>query len=170
MKREHFYYVIIASGALAPAIYMACVWASNSARKLDPPEVLKEKVLHANSTEERLAAAKAMMRHGTAARKEIRETLAASRQSEPEVRACLLQAAMAIKDWRSLPEIFEAMGDPDATVRGRAAAAAVAISGIDDKFLANDPLEKREKIREKMRRECESLKSRYAKFYSDQEE
>ena len=57
---------------------------------------------------------------------------------------------MAIKDWRSMPEIFEAMGS-DPVVRGRAAAAAVAITGIDEKFLANEPLEKREAKREAIR-------------------
>ena len=55
-------------------------------------------------------------------------------------------------------------------VRGRAAAAAVAITGIDEKFLANEPLEKREAKREAMRHKYESVKSRYPKFYPDQEE
>ena len=43
MKREHVYYIIIAMGVLAPVIYIVCVWASNSAGKLEPPGVLQQK-------------------------------------------------------------------------------------------------------------------------------
>jgi len=168
MRKEHVYYVVIALGVLAPVIYIA--GASSLAGKLEPPEVLEQKVLHGNSTEERLAAAKGLIQHGASARKEIRRALADSRQNDPVVRACLLQAAMQIQDWRSLPEVFEAMGDPDVEVRGAAAAAAVRISGLNDGFLANDQPEKREKIREKMRLEFEAVKHRYLKFYPDQEE
>ena len=168
MKREHVYYLVIALGALVTVCYFTGF--SSSAAKLDPPQVLAERVLHGNSTPEQVAAAQGLIQHGPAARKEIRETLAASRQCDPQVRACLLEAVLVIKDWRSMPEIFEAMGDPDPLVRGRAAAAAVAITGIKNGFLANDPPEKREQIRAKMRREYESVKSRYRGYYPDQEE
>ena len=170
MKKEHVYYFVIALGAVIIMTYFTGFFSSSSAAKLDPPDVLKETVLHGTSTAEQLAAAQELIQHGPAARKEIRETLAASRQSDPQVRACLLQAVLVIKDWRSMPEVFEAMGDPDPEVRGWAAAAAVAITGLKGGFLANDPPEKRAAILAKMRRDYESVKSRYPKFYPDQEE
>ena len=56
---------------------------------------------------------------------------------------------MQIADWRSLPEIFTAMEDPDSVVRSRAAVAAVKIMGKDFAncgYHANDPPEERGKI------------------------
>jgi hypothetical protein len=169
MKREHVYYAVIALGVLVVFCYFTGFFFSSSTR-LESPQMLAEKVLHGSSTAEQVAAAQGLIRHGSAARKEIRETLAASRGSDPQVRVYLLQAVLSIKDWRSMPEIFEAMGDPDPQVRGGAAAAAVAITGLNDGFLANDPPEKRELIRKKMRREYEAVKSRYRTYYADQEE
>jgi hypothetical protein len=169
MKKEYVYYVVIALGALTVVNYFTGFFTSSAAR-LDSPRVLAEKVLHGDSTAERLSAAQGLIQHGPAARKEIRETLVASRGSDPQVRVCLLQAVLAIKDWRSMPEVFEAMRDPDPLVRGGAAAAAVEITGLKNGFLANDPPDKREKIREKMRRDYESVKSRYRSYYPDQEE
>ncbi len=168
MRKEHVYYGIIALGVLAPLIYL--LRGSASATKLDPPGVLVEKVLHGDSVDEQVSAAKGLILHGAAARKEIRRALAASHESDPQVRAYLLQAVTQAKDWRSLPEIFAAMEDPDAVVRGRAAAAAVKIMGKDYGFRANDPPEKRAKILATIRHDAEALKSRYMKFYSDQEE
>jgi hypothetical protein len=168
MQKEHIYFGIIALGILAPVIYF--VTAFSSGEKLDSPGVLEEKVLHGESVDERVNAAQGLIQHGTAARKEVRRALAASRQNDPEVRAYLLQAAMGIKDWRSLPEMFAAMEDPDATIRGRGATAAVKIMGMDFGFRANDPPEKRKKILAEMRREYKASEPKYPQFYSDQEE
>jgi hypothetical protein len=167
MTKEHVYYVVIALGFLAPVIYLV---SSSSGDKLEPPGVLEQKVLNGKSTDERTNAAQGLIRHGAVARKEVRRALAASRESEPEVRAYLLQAAMNIKDWRSLPEMFVAMEDSDEVVRGRAAAAAAKIMGMDFGFRATDPPEKRAKILAEMRREFKVVEPKYSTFYSDQEE
>ena len=89
MKKEYVYYIIIALGVLAPTIYF--VSSSFSAKKLESPAVLEEKVLHGSSKEVRVAAAKGLIQHGPAARQEIRRALAASHDSDPEVRVYLLR-------------------------------------------------------------------------------
>jgi hypothetical protein len=168
MRKEHFQYLVIALGVLAPVAIV--LYSLRSEDKLDPPGVLEQKVLNAASTAERIDAAKGLICHGPAARREVRRALAQSRQNDPEVRACLLQATMAIRDWRSLPEIFAAMGDSDTTIRGRAGAAAQQIMGADFQFRAADPSEKRAAILTVMRREYDLVKARYPEFYPEQEE
>ena len=171
MKKEHVYYVMIALGVLAPTIYVLyTIGGGLFAKNLESPAVLEEKVLHGSSVEERVAAAKGLIQHGAAARKEIRRALGASHDSDPEVRVYLLQAVTVIKDWRSLPEIFAAMEDPDVTVRSRAAAAAMKIMYSDSGFRAEDPPEKRKKVLATIRRDPEYLERKYKKFYPDQKE
>jgi hypothetical protein len=168
MKKEYLYYGIIALGVVVPAIYF--LGLSGSGKNLVPPGALEEKVLHGESTDQRIEAAKGLIQHGPAARKEIRRALAGSRQNDAEVRILLLQAVASIEDWRSLPEIFVAMEDPDKAIRGRAGAAARVIMGMHVQFRADDPPEKRAKDLEIIRDEYKAMVPRYPKYYRGQEE
>ena len=67
MKKEYVYCIIIALGVLAPLVFLLRGGLLNSSAKLDSPQSLAEKVLHGNSTEERVAAAKGLIQHGPAA-------------------------------------------------------------------------------------------------------
>lgn len=175
MQKQHVYCLVIALGIVAPIV--SCYLCQSTEEKLDPPEVLSERVLNEDSTEAQVEAARELVRYGEptrtdyqpAARREIRRALARSHGKDPEVRKTLLQAAMKMRDWRSVPEVFKAMEDPDPAIRGRAGAAARIIMGADFYFRANDPPEKRAEIIAVMKREYERMQSIYPIVYPDQE-
>jgi hypothetical protein len=168
MRRAYAYLLAIGLGLLVLSLWLHGCW--RSAEKLDTPAALAQRVRDGASTEERVAAARGLTRCGAAARQEIRRALAESRDAPPEVRCALLEAAMKIRDWRSLPEVFAAMDDADVAVRGRGGAAAREISGADNRFRADDPPEKRGKLVNELREAFQRSGSNYAKAYPDQEE
>ena len=159
MKKEHVYYVMIALGVLAPTIYVLYTIGGGLFGKISN---------HQRCSKRRFCMA-VRLRSGwrgegtDPARSGCPEGNppgpGASHDSDPQVRVYLLQAVTVIKDWRSLPEIFAAMEDPDAIVRGRAAAAAMKIMDSDSGFRADDPPEKRKKVLATIRHDAEALKS-----------
>ena len=170
MERQHIY-VLVGGVGIAMAATMAVVIAYcyvPSDERLDSPAVLEEKVLHGDTTEEQVQAARDMIRHGEAARVQIRRALTEYQGDAAEVKAPLLMATMKTKDWRSMPKVFKMMEDPDPLVRGRAGAAAREIMGGDCFFRANDPPEKRAKIIELMKEEYQIMLPRYHEYYTDQ--
>jgi hypothetical protein len=84
----------------------------------------------------------------------------------------LIDATAKNLDWRSVPELFEAMESPYPVIRARAAVAAEKIMGIQFFYRAQDPPEQRAKILAQMREEFEAMQriQRFQKVYADQTE
>lgn len=139
--RQTVYYVIIGLGILWGAVLLArWLWFGD---RLAPPSVLADRILNAPSADEKISAARDMVRHGPAARSEMDRVLAGFRSDDPAVMVAVFEAAASAKCWRNLPKLFEWMEHPDARVRGKAASAVSAIMGADYFFRASDPPEQR---------------------------
>lgn len=152
--------------------YLAVSWLPRLLRResAETPAVLEQRVANGTSTEERVRAADGLMRQAARARQEIRRSLATNQTAPAEVRIRLLQAAMQARDWRSMPEVFRAMQDPDVDVRGWGGAAARAIMGIDLYFRAADPPEKRAEAFQATKDVYQNMLTVYPEVYKDQEE
>ena len=147
--RNTLYYPILGAGVLIGVVVLG-IWLWSRDR-LDPPEVLADRILNSPSAEERAAAARDMIRHGTRAREEIGRVLAGYQGDEPEVMVPLLQAAMKARTWQSLPQLFELMEHSDPRIRGKAGAAASRIMGADYYFRADDPPQQRAEVLTRMK-------------------
>jgi HEAT repeat protein len=117
----------------------------------EPPSVLADAVLAPVASSAsgagrpaRVAAARQLSSHGEAAVPELRRVLQQSK--EPAVRAAVIQGLGKAKDWRSMPELIEALDDSDPLVRGRAGAAVQKIMQAKFYFRAEDPPAKRAKV------------------------
>jgi len=119
------------------------MWLPRGGERLDPPEVLEQRVLQGPTVEVQSKAAADMVRHGEQARPVVRRTLAEYRGNDPDVLMPLAQGAMKQRDWQSLPRLFELMEHPDPRVRGKAGAAAAVIMDADYGFRAEAPPDKR---------------------------
>lgn len=168
MRREPIYYAVIGVGVLA--IVGVVVWNTwpEQREPLPPPQVLAEQLDNATTKEERVEAARAFIRHGDAARVEVRAALEQHKQYEAEVVAPLLQATMKNRDYRSLPTLIDLLEDEDPNVRGRAGAAIQKILGADFGFRANLPKEEREKIIEFIKQDYEQARPRLPVVYESQ--
>ncbi len=140
--RQVVYGLIIAGGVIA-ALVGAVRWLWPNEPRLDPPQVLEEQVLDASTTEQKVQAARQLVRHGPQASPQIGRLLQEYRDDEPEVMVPLLEAAGKARRWQDLPRLFELMEHSDPRIRGKAGAAARTIMGADYGFRATDPPQKR---------------------------
>ena len=170
MKREHVYYAIIGAGLLT--ILGIALWQLQppQADPLDPPDVLVERLNSDASVDEKVEAARGFVRHGEAARREVRAALQQHEVYEPPVVAPLLDATMKNRDYRSMPVVLELLEHPDPQVRGRAGAAARRIMGADFGYRANAPVQEREEIIAVMREDYKNGLNGLYEFYRDQPE
>ena len=161
--RKTVYYLILGAGVLTGIVVLAVgFWPED---RLDPPEVLEDRILNSPSVEEQAAAARDMVRHGRRARAEVGRVLAKYEGNNPDVMVPLLQAAMKARTWRSLPRLFQLMEDPDPRIRGKAGAAARKIMGADYYFRADDPPKERAEALARMKAIYEHMKPDLNGFY-----
>jgi hypothetical protein len=140
-------------------------WLGSGAERLDPPEVLQERVLQGPSVEVRSQAARDMVRHGPEAQPFVHRALAEYRGNDADVLVPLLQGAQKQRDWQSIDRLFELVEHPDARVRGKAGVAVAEIMGADYGFSADDPPEKRREVLDRMRAIHQNMKSDVERFY-----
>jgi hypothetical protein len=163
--RNTGYYLILGAGVLAGLVVLGMwLWPE---QRLDPPEVLQQRILSSPSVDEQAAAARDMVRHGRRARPQINRVLTEYRDDRPEVMVPLLQAAQKARTWQSLPRLFALMEHPDPRVRGKAGAAAREIMGADYYFRANDPPEDRARVLARIRAIYQQMKPELEQFYQD---
>mgnify|MGYP006908243084 CR=1 FL=1 len=98
MSREQIYYTVIGCGVCI--IVAAVVWQvwPEKEEPLDPPPVVAQKLESSASTEQQVKAAHDFIRHGPAARSEVRAAITQHERYEPEVVAPLVQATMKNRD------------------------------------------------------------------------
>ncbi len=168
MSREIIQYSIVGLAILV--IGSVAVWYLWPDARLDPPQVLERRVMEGDSAAVQKKAAEDLLKHGDKARQEVRRTLSGYQQDHVEVKLALIKAAQNIRDWRSMPELFRLMEDPDPQVRGRAGAAARVILGADFMFRAEDPPAKRAAAIVQMKRDYQVMQQKIAEFYVDQTE
>jgi hypothetical protein len=161
---------ILGAVAALIALVLLLVYMRSGGDRLDPPDVLLERVVHGDSVETQSQAARDMLEHGDEARPFARRALAEYSGNDPEVLLPLVQGIAKQRDWRSLPRLFTLMEHDDASVRGRAGAAVVTIMGADYGFHANDGPQERRKALILTRAMHKSLLPKLQKFYASQEE
>ena len=161
---------ILGIAAALIAVLLLWTWLRSGGDRLDPPDVLLERVLHGDSVEIQSQAAQDMLQHGDEARPFARRALAEYAGNDPEVLMPLVQGVAKQLDWRSLPRLFTLMEHDNAGVRGRAGAAVVTIMGADYGFRANDPPQKRRETLVNIRAIHKSLLPKLQRFYASQEE
>jgi hypothetical protein len=159
----------IAAGILA-AVFVVWWFLPSASERLEPPEVLQERVLQGTTVEVQAEAAQAMVRHGPAAQPFIRQALAEYRGNDADVLVPLLQGAQRQRDWRNMNRLFELMEHADPRVRGKAGAAVVEIMGADYGFAASDPPAKRREVLGRMRAVYEKMKPKVEEYYRNQEQ
>lgn len=162
--RQIIYGLIIAGGVIA-ALVSAVRWLWPDEPRLDPPQVLEEQVRSATSTEQKVEAARQLVRHGPQASPQIGRLLREYRADEPEVMVPLLEAAGKARRWQELPRLFELMEHPDVRIRGKAGAAARVIMGADYGFRATDPPQKRAEDLARMKAIYREMLPRLQEFY-----
>ncbi len=165
MKRESIYYTVIGAGILVIlAVVMWQFWPAAN-KPLDPPEVVAQRLDSSPTKEGKVQAAQDLVRHGPAAREQIRAAISHYEDYEPEVVAPLAQAAMKSEDYQSLPVLLRMMEDEDANVRGRAGAAVQRIMGADYGFRANMPADERARIIAQIQSEIVLFRDRFPEVY-----
>ena len=149
MNRERIYYSIIGGGLLlVVGIVVWRVWPEPE-EPLEPPAVLVEK-LETAPPQEKVQAAQDFIRHGPAARIEVRRSLEHHQNYEPEVLQPLLQATAKHRVYRSMPTLIELLDHPDPNVRGYAGAAITKIFGADYGYRADMPEDQRRQMIERI--------------------
>jgi hypothetical protein len=135
---------------------------------LDPPDVLRERVVQGPTVEVRAEAASDLVRHDEAAhvQSEVHSAVAEYHGTEPEVLVPLARAVAKQRDWRSLPRMFDLMEHPDPKVRGKAGAAVKVICGADYGFRAEDPPAKRQEALRRIRAIQATMVPKLEEFYS----
>jgi hypothetical protein len=144
MKREHWYFTIIAAGALAVVVLIYRSIGRGPAAPL-PPEKAAETANHATSEREVYEALTSFGRVRRDDAPQVRAIMT-NPHNETRVRAAAADALGEIADWEAIPQLLEAMNDPDPIVRGRAGVAAQKIVGADYHFRAEAPEEERREI------------------------
>jgi hypothetical protein len=168
MKREPVYYTVISVGmAVILALLIWQFWPQ-PAVTLDPPQVVAQRLASGKTTDEKVRAARDFIRHGPAARLQVRAALDEHAALAPEVVAPLLQATMKNRDYRSLPTVIQLLEHPDPLVRGRAGAAVRKILGADFGFRANATEDERARIISLIKQDYENAQPRIQEFYRDQ--
>ena len=146
MSREQIYYTVIGCGVcIIVGVVVWQVWPER-VEPLEPPPVLAQTLDSSASTEQKVKAANDFVRHGPAARMEVRSAITQHSRYEPEVVAPLVQATMKNRDYRSVPSLIELLDHPDPLVRGRAGTAITKILGADVGYRANMPEAERKKM------------------------
>jgi len=168
MKREHIYYAVIGVGLLIIVGTVVWQFRPEPTEPLPPPEVVAEQLDTADSTEQRVQAARTFVRHGEAARQQVRTALEQHQRYEPEVVEPLVAATMKNRDYRSMPTLLELLEHEDPEVRGRAGAAIQKILGADFGYRANLPESERAKIVEFIRDDYEQALPQLQKHYGNQ--
>lgn len=168
MKRDHIYYTVIGAGLLI--IIAAVLWTTwpDAEEPLAPPVALAQQISSNAPKEEKVKAAQDFIRHGEAARVEIRTALDSYEQQPPEVVAPLLQATMKTRDYRSMPTLLKLLEHEDPVVRGRAGAAVQKILGADFGFRANASESERKKVIATIKQDYANSAARINEFYKDQ--
>lgn len=169
MNREKIYYSAIGGGLLCFVLIIVWQVWPDPIEPLDPPGVLAQR-LETAPPDQKVKAANDFVRHGEAARSEVRSALSQHQRHEPEVVAPLLQATMKNRDYRSMPTLLDLLEHEDPIVRGRAGAAIQKILGADLGFRANAPDEERTRVIKLIRQDYENGMSRMHEFYSGQRE
>ncbi len=121
------------------------------------PEELVQVALEAPDASEQEAAAAELAQLGEPARDQLRHVLAESRS--PGVRAAVIQGLGKLWDYESMPSLLDAMEDPSAVVRGRAAVVVERMMSVDCGFRAADPPEARAKVVEELREQWENFRT-----------
>ena len=170
MRRDHVYYAIIGAGLLT--IVGLVIWQvrPEPEEPLDPPEVLVQKLNSNASKEEKVKAARDFIRHGEAARREVRVAVNQHQQYDREVVAPLLQATAKNRDYRSMPTLLKLLEHKDPLVRGRAGAAVQKILGADFGFDARATPEERARVIKMIKEDYQNGMGRLLEFYHDQPE
>ena len=170
MKREHLYYSIIGVGLMV--IVGIIIWSvlPEPTEPLATPEVLTQQLNSDAPTDQKVKAAQDFIRHGEAARTEVRAALVNHQSHEPEVVAPLVQATMKNRDHRSMPTLLDLLEHEDPQVRGRAGAAIQKILGADFGYRANASEAERAKIIALIKQDYQNSTARINEFYKDQRE
>jgi hypothetical protein len=163
--------VLVALGVAVAAMVAWWCWPSG-AQRVDPPQVLQERVLQGSSPEVQSQAAQDMVKYKPSeeARTSVHQALAEYRGNEPEVLVPLVQSVLKQRDHKSLPRLLDLMEHPDPRVRGKAGAALSEIMGADYGFRAGDPPEKRRKVLKYVREIYPAMLPKIERFYSEQQE
>lgn len=115
--------------------------------RANSPEALARTALEGSSPEEKTQAALDLAALGKEAAGPMRDVLSAS--NEPTVRAAMIEGLAALRDWQSMPQFIEALGDDSTVVRGRAGRAVSRLLGVDFHYSATAPApERARKIKE----------------------
>lgn len=167
MNRETVYYSIIGSAVVIVGLVTYLSRRSAPQSTLPAPRDLQQQVAAEAPTETKVHAARNLIRHGRAARTEVRQSLERHESQPPAVVVPLLQATAKNRDHRSLPTLVQLLEHPDSEVRGQAGVAVRKILGADFGFRANDPPDKRAKAVAHIKRDLEVAGPRIAEFYGD---
>ena len=167
MKQSHLLGLACVAGVI---LLILLVWnfMGGVEPPLPPPAQLVDEVNSAATTEQRVAAARQLIRHGREARREVRSLLQSHSDYEPEVVAPIVQATGKNRDYRSMPLLLDLLDSPDPQVRGQSAVAVQKILGADFGFRANDPPEVRREVVKRMRADYAQALPRMQEYYSDQ--
>jgi len=161
---------VLGGAAALLALLLLWTYLRSGGDRLDPPDVLLERVVRGDSVKIQTKAAQDMLQHGEEARPFARRALAEYTGNDPAVLMPLVQGIAKQRDWRSIPRLFTLMEHDDPGVRGRAGAAVVTIMGADYGFRANDAPQVRRETLKNMRAIHTSLLPKLQKFYASQEE
>ena len=170
MNREPIYYTTIGGGLLV--IVAIAIWQfwPEHVEPLPPPAEVAQTLDNSSQTEQQVAAANQFVRHGPAARQEVRTALNQHQRYDPEVVEPLVQASMKNRDYRSMPTLMELLNHEDVMVRGRAGAAVTKILGVDVGYRAEMPEPERKKMIEAIRMTYENSLPQLREHYAGQSE
>ncbi len=151
MRNNTAYFIVIGIGVIAGLVTLCVkVWPEE---EIEPPRVLAEQILQSETpVEQRAAAARKMVIHGSAARPEIRRVVENYKGDDPEVIIPLVQATAKANNYQSIPRLFDLMEHPNVRIRGKAGAAVRKMMGADYGFRAADPKSKRDEKLKMMKR------------------
>ncbi len=168
MKRDHIFFAIISGCVLLVGVLVFVSTRSPAEAPLQSVDEIVLELEESSTTEAKVAAAKKFIRHGSAARVEIRKALTSHQDDQPKVVDTLLQATIKTLDYRSMPTLLELLEHPDSYVRGRANAAICKILGADFGFDPNEDPKFQAEVREKIKADYKNSQQRLPEFYSDQ--
>ena len=156
--------ILIAATSFLVLVLAWSLWPA-AEDALDAPEVIAERLESSTTKEDKVEAARDLVRHGEAARPQIHAAFEQHTQEQPEVLAPLIQAVMKSGNYQSLPKLFKLMDHSDPLVRGRAGAAVKKLMGSDYGFRANMSPAQRSEVIARIRGQYEVLKGRFAEVY-----
>lgn len=146
----------IALAVVAGLAVVVFAWRYFSRDRLLAPAELADIALTAEDPQRRGGAAAQLIRHGEAAREELRRVLAES--DNDDVKSACIQALAAIHDYDSMNNILDALEDPSPLVRARAGQTVDQLLGATYGFSYDAPQDVRQRQIEFLRKEWQSLK------------